>query len=122
MTIPDSVVSIRDSAFAGCSSLVSVTIPNSVTQIGQKAFYYCESLKTIMIPRGVTRIESKTFTYCKSLATVVIPRSVTYINAPFAWCSQNLRIQYDGTKAQWNAIGGDKPNVTIQCTDGIITN
>jgi hypothetical protein len=36
--IPNSVKSIGNSAFFGCSSLTSVTIPNSVTSIGSNAF------------------------------------------------------------------------------------
>ena len=36
--IPNSVESIGESAFSGCSGLTSVTIPNSVTSIGDRAF------------------------------------------------------------------------------------
>ena len=43
-TIPNSVTSIGDWAFADCSSLTSITIPNSVTSIGERAFEYCSSL------------------------------------------------------------------------------
>ena len=38
LTIPNSVTSIGNYAFRGCSSLTSVTIPNSVTSIGNSAF------------------------------------------------------------------------------------
>ena len=47
LTIPDSVTSIGDYAFYGCSSLTSVTIPDSVTSIGYYAFRYCSSLKSV---------------------------------------------------------------------------
>ena len=44
VTIPDSVVSIDDSAFCGCVGLTSVTIPESVTHIGKSQFTGCSSL------------------------------------------------------------------------------
>ena len=34
VTIPNSVDSIADLAFADCSSIKSITIPNSVTSLG----------------------------------------------------------------------------------------
>ena len=46
-TIPDSVTSIGDWAFAGCTSLTSVTIPDGVTSIGWCAFADCESLTNV---------------------------------------------------------------------------
>ena len=47
-TIPNSVTSIGEWAFAWCSSLTSVTIPNSVTSIGEYAFYKCSSLTSVI--------------------------------------------------------------------------
>lgn len=59
--IPHGVTSIEHAAFAGCSSLDSVTIPNSVTIIGSYAFFDCPSLSSITIPNSVVSIEFNAF-------------------------------------------------------------
>ena len=41
LNIPNSVTSIGEYAFYGCTSLTSISIPNSVTSIGSYAFYNC---------------------------------------------------------------------------------
>ena len=66
-TIPNSVTSIGDYAFYGCSSLTSITIPYSVTSIGNGTFYGCSSLTSITIPNSVTSIGSSAFYGCTSL-------------------------------------------------------
>ena len=53
-TIPNFVTTIDDSAFGGCSGLISITIPNSVTTIGFDAFGGCSGLTSITIPNSVT--------------------------------------------------------------------
>ena len=88
-TIPNSVTSIGDSAFASCKSLTSITIPNSVTKIGEGAFSYCSKLTSVTIPNSVTKIEKDAFEYCTSLTSVTIPDSVTSIGyAAFSYCSK----------------------------------
>ena len=69
-TIPDSVTTIGDMAFAHCSSLTSVTIPDSVTTIGEDAFYSCDSLTSVTIPDSVTTIGNSAFASCNSLKSV----------------------------------------------------
>jgi hypothetical protein len=48
-TIPNSVTTIGDRAFANCTRLTSVTLGSSVTNIGSDAFYYCTSLSAIRV-------------------------------------------------------------------------
>ena len=87
-TIPDSVTSIGNYAFSGCTSLTSITIPDSVTSIGNDAFRECSSLTSITIPDSVTSIGSSAFYNCTSLTSVTIPNSVTEIGTyAFSSCS-----------------------------------
>lgn len=55
-SIPDSVVSIDESAFHNNITLRSVVIPESVTSLGDEVFLYCNSLEYVHIPSGVTEI------------------------------------------------------------------
>ncbi len=70
-TIPNSVTSIDDSAFRGCSGLTSVTIPSSVTSIGCYAFDGCSGLTSVTIPYSVTSIDKCAFGNCSKLASVI---------------------------------------------------
>ena len=88
--IPDSVTSIGDWAFYGCSSLSSIVIPDSVTSIGDYAFAYCSSLSSVVIGDSVTSIGDYAFLFCSSLSSIVIPDSVTSIGGAFDGCHSSL--------------------------------
>ncbi|MCR5532413.1 MAG: fibronectin type III domain-containing protein [Paludibacteraceae bacterium] len=68
--IPNSVTSIGECAFFGCSGLTSVTIPNSVTCIGGDAFDGCTGLTSVTIPNSVTSIGDHAFTNCTGLTSL----------------------------------------------------
>ena len=88
LVIPNSVTSISNFAFSGCSDLTSVTIPNSVTSIGNEAFYGCSGLTSVTIPNSVTSIGSFAFYRCSGLTSVTIPNSVKSIGSyAFQGCS-----------------------------------
>ena len=71
ITIPNSVTTIGEGAFAYCTGLTSVTIGNSVTAIGYYAFKGCESLTSVTIPSSVTSIGMGAFYCCPDLTSVI---------------------------------------------------
>ena len=85
LVIPNTVTSIGQYAFYGCSGLTSVVIPNSVTSIGQIAFCGCSGLTSVVIPNTVTSIGQGAFKNCSGLTSVTIPNSVTTIGACSFW-------------------------------------
>ena len=62
-----------DGKSKGCKSLKTVTIPSSVTSIGEDAFANCSSLSSVTIPSSVTSIDQLAFCNCSSLSSVTIP-------------------------------------------------
>ena len=86
--IPNTVTSIGEYAFYGCSSLTSITIPEGVTSIGSSAFNHCTSLTSITLPAGVTSIGDQTFLSCSSLANITLHDGITSIgDRAFGYCS-----------------------------------
>lgn len=79
VTLKESVTTIEDHAFYGCSNLNTITISNSVTSIGDVAFFKCTGLKSITIPNSVITIGKEAFRACESLSTVKIGNNVTSI-------------------------------------------
>ena len=75
IVVPNSVTSIGNSAFYGCSSLTQIEIPTSVTSIGDDAFHNCSSLSQIEIPSSVTSIGRAAFSGCSNLTIWCDPDS-----------------------------------------------
>ena len=91
--ISNSVTSIGNYAFSGCSGLTSLTIPHSVTTIGDNAFYECLGLTRLTIGNSVTSIGNMAFSGCSGLTRLTIPNSVTSIGDwAFTGCSGLTRI------------------------------
>ena len=88
LTLPNSVKSIGDGAFAYCSGLTELTLPNSVKSIGRYAFQGCSGLTELTLPNSVKSIGDRAFAYCSGLTELTLPNSVTSIgNCAFGGCS-----------------------------------
>lgn len=100
-----SVISISSNSFNGRKGLTSIAIPDGVTYIDSSAFYGCSDLTSIVIPDSVTTVRESAFSQCKNLSSVTIPVGVTWFGLwTFKDCENLTKIEYLGTKAQWNAM------------------
>ena len=97
VTIPESVESIGYGAFKGCMGLTQVIIPSSVKIIRDKAFKGCTGLTQVTIPESVESIGENAFEGCTGLTEITIPNSVTNIDKDAFWGCNNLNhIEYKG--------------------------
>ena len=88
LTIPNSVTSIGNYAFNGCTNITSATIPNSVASIGDDAFNGCTGLTSVTVGNNVTSIGNTAFGGCSGLKSITLPHSVTSIgHGAFSDCS-----------------------------------
>ena len=83
LVIPNTVTTIRDSAFASCIKLTSIYLHDNIDYIGEYAFYKCSALTEIVIPVGVNIIGYGAFFRCSALTTINVA------NANIAYSSYN---------------------------------
>ena len=90
MTIPNSVITIEEAAFAYCSGFTGdLVIPNSVNTIEASAFHTCYGFDgTLILGSGVTSIGAWAFNSCDGLTGVLnIPSNVAAIGEDaFVYC------------------------------------
>ncbi|MDE6967314.1 MAG: leucine-rich repeat domain-containing protein, partial [Clostridia bacterium] len=133
INLPKSVTTISDTAFKRCNSITSISVDNDnqnfksennclLTKDGSTLVLGC---KTSTIPESVNVIGKSSFYGSSDLTRITIPSTVTKIDDnAFYNCTRLVTFNYNGTKAQWNAIekahywDHSTGNYTVICTDG----
>lgn len=88
VSLPDSLVTMGDSVFSGCTNLSSLTIPEGVTTIAASFCKGCTSLKTVKLSSKTESIQKNAFDGCTSLQSIDVGTSlVTIGESAFNGCS-----------------------------------
>ena len=62
-------------------------------------------MQKAIFPQGLKRVEEMAFYNCKALKEVVFPDTLEYLgNDIFAFSSDDIRIEYEGSSKQWRKL------------------
>ncbi len=96
VTIPSSVKTIGAEAFAGNTSLTSISIGSNVTEIEYGAFKDCTYLSTIKLPESLLTLGNSVFSNNTSLKKITLPKNLEKIGTGvFAGCKNLTTIAVD---------------------------
>ena len=147
VTIPNSVTSIGDNAFYGCTGLTAVYIDNLAAWCNMEfatpesnPLYYAKNLylhgevvTELVVPGNVSVVKQYAFYNCSEITNIVISNSVTSIgDSAFRGCS-NVKGLYLGNSVESfgdNAFAGcnslleirNSSIIAIECNENIFSN
>ena len=110
--------------YSARSTLTSITVPESITSIGNHVFNGCSNLTSVNFGDNsqLTNIGSSAFSGCRSLTSITIGEEVTSIgNHVFYGCRALIEINYNATNAAdlasnnyvFDSAGQDGEGITV---------
>ena len=83
MELPDEVIEVAESAFAGCEQLASVQVGEGVRVIRKFAFSGCKQLSSVRMPKNLRKIEPRAFAGCAALKKIEVPEGTEIESGAF---------------------------------------
>ena len=99
------VTAIAAGAFQGNDNIVSVTMPGSIETIGDRAFADCTNLETLVLSVGLKSIGNEAFLNCGKVSSVILPFSLESIGRKAFGGCENLSYISDLTGMNLKKVG-----------------
>lgn len=92
--VPNFIIAIAPSAFAGNKNIRSVYIPESVVKIGSSAFSDCGNLETVVLSKNIKSLSASTFEGCTRLKRINLKNIRSIGNRCFKNCVSLVKIDF----------------------------
>ena len=112
VTLPDTVKTIGDFAFAYNVSLEEINIPDGVEEIPKQCFYGCGALENVILSESITELETGAFERCKSLESVEIQNVKKIGERAFFYCESLSEVRYSEKLKEIGAAAFSSCNLT----------
>lgn len=106
ISLANSVTSIGEGAFQGCTEMTQVVLSESLTSIPKYAFRSCYVIESITIPRKISGIGEGAFDSLFNIKTIIIPSTVTTMDENvFRDCYMvTIYAEANSKPAGWNSL------------------
>lgn len=103
VTIPESIKALPENAFGGASGLTRLGLPSGLTSLGLSVFAN-SGLTNVSLPAGVRTIPGSAYQGCSGLVTVTLPEQITRVDAyAFGGCNNLTEINIPPTVSNLGA-------------------
>lgn len=121
--VAETVTSIRDYAFNGCTNIDEVDFSEKVTSIGKNAFEDCTGIKEFVLPSTLKKIGDGAFDGCSNLTKINIPKGVSSIGwTLFRRCGKLSTVKVASSHTKYTSVSGivynKKKTKVVFCGEG----
>ena len=100
----EKVATIGSGSFFSMFALKKISLPKSVTTIQDKAFAYDKALSSVSFPSSLKKVGAEAFNNCGSLKSVELPSGISKLGK-LAFGSTGT-VYFAGSSSQWKKCGG----------------